>query len=96
MKQGSRGPEKSPLWAGTRLGKGSAGHMASRGGGGCHEVRGPRLLRLNRGFENQGQGDAADLGHVLRGAGVGRDPMRGWETVPFLLPPLVSPETSLQ
>lgn len=59
-------------------------------------MRGPRLLRLNRGFENQGQGGAADLGHVLRGAGVGRDPMKGWETVPFLLPLLVSPQTLLQ
>ena len=59
-------------------------------------MRGPRLLRLNRGFENQVQGDAADLRHVPRGAGVGQDRMRGWETVPFLLPLLVCPQTSLQ
>ena len=42
------------------------------------------------------QGGAADLRHVPRGAGVGQDQMRGWETVPFLLPLLVCPQTSLQ
>ena len=69
------------LLSGTRLEKGAARHTESRGGGGCHEGRGPRLLLLNRGFENQAQGAAADLRHVPRGAGVGQDRMRGWETI---------------